>query len=153
MSAPIPLRTASPPLISALSHYDEVLQHWLLLLSLLLHLHRFLLVLRSHFMFVCVRVKCFTDIVISSLLWNVSLNKVARIPPSLAVCFLFCLSQPQVIASIFTGCLILLFFIPHHLIFGALSLPRECQRYCTSLPPIRRALLSLRNTICSHISI
>lgn len=54
MSAPIPLRTASPPLISPLSHHDEVLQHWLLLLSFFLHLHRFLLVLLSLCLCVCV---------------------------------------------------------------------------------------------------
>lgn len=59
MSAPIPLRTASPPLISPLSHHDEVLQHWLFLLSFFLHLHRFLLVLLSRYCNKLPAVKCF----------------------------------------------------------------------------------------------
>ncbi len=102
----------------------------------------------SRVMFVCLCVKCFTYFVISFLLWNVSLNKVERISLSLSVCILFCLSQPQVIASVFTGHLIVLFFIPHRLI-----LVHYLCHLCKSLLPIRRALLSLRNTICSRISI
>lgn len=111
MSAPISLRTESPPLISPLNHYDELLQHRILLVPLSAY-HN---LSPSLYACACVRVHCVkrcwisTDTLISFLQWNVSLNKVVRISISPSVYSIR--SEVQVIASIFTGCLILLYFI------------------------------------------
>lgn len=146
MSAPISLRTESPPLISPLNHHDELLQHPMLLVSLSAY-HSLTPSLYARVREWVRRVKrCWisTDTLISFLLWNVSLNKVVRISISPSV-YSIC-SEVQVIASIFTGGLVLLFFIS----------------FCTSsahffLCAVRISLLALsplsNMTLRSHICI